>query len=182
MCFVPDPHPGNVLISRDQPGGEPRLALVDYGQVKVLTHAQRLQAARLMVALARADAGNPAHRRAVCALASEMGAASARGDADIGFELVRVYFDRDDLLVTRGMNTQAFIGELSAQDPPTAAAQAFVLMSRASLLLRGLGHCLNQHRSCAQAWAPIAERVLREAGAEPVRVLLLVLDRAEGHE
>ena len=47
-------------------GGE-TLALVDFGQVKRLTTRQRLQLARLIVALARADAREPQHRAAVAA-------------------------------------------------------------------------------------------------------------------
>jgi len=172
-AFNGDPHPGNLLVTRDAGAGlgGARLALVDYGQVKVLSHAERLQVARLMVGLARADERNAAHRAAVAALLRDMGGATQRNDPDVQYELARLFFDRDDKLVTRGLNTQAYIEHLNERDPQTQVAQQFVLVARCSLMLRGLGHLLNQHRSAAQAWAPIAEKVLREAGEDPETVL-----------
>jgi aarF domain-containing kinase len=171
-AFNGDPHPGNLLVTRDEAAaGGARLALVDYGQVKVLSAAERLQVARLMVGLARADEHNAAHRRAVAALLRDMGTRTARNDPDVMFEMARLFFDRDDKLVTRGKNTQAFIEELNARDAADEVGQNFVLVARCSLMLRGLGHLLNQHRSAAKAWAPIAERVLLAAGELPDGVL-----------
>jgi len=181
-AFNGDPHPGNLLVTRDAaagPGGA-RLALIDYGQVKVLTRAERLQMARLMVALARADGNSAADRAAVAALLRDMGGATKRNDPDVLYELARLFFDRDDPLVTGGLNTQAYIEELNDRDPQTEVAQNFVLAGRCSLMLRGLGHLLNQHRSAAKAWAPIAERVLREAGEDPERVLAEAPGRLRG--
>ncbi len=43
----------------------------------------------------------------------------------------------------------------------------YVMSGRCSLMLRGLGHMLNQHRAAATAWRPFAERVVREAGQDP---------------
>lgn len=37
-------------------------------------------------------------------------------------------------------------------------------VSMVGLFLRGLGHALQQPRNLAEAWAPYAERALREAG------------------
>lgn len=36
------------------------------------------------------------------------------------------------------------------------------MVGRASILLRGLAHMLQQSRSVAKSWKPIAERVLKE--------------------
>ena len=66
---------------------------------------------------------------------------------------------------------QVYVEALNAADRTVTVGDDFVLVSRASLMLRGLGHLLNQHRSAATAWAPIAERVLRAAGEDPRRVL-----------
>ncbi|OSX71506.1 hypothetical protein BU14_0526s0007 [Porphyra umbilicalis] len=49
-----DSHPGNILIDRHWSG--PRVGLVDFGQAKRLTPAQRTGIARLVVALADGDA------------------------------------------------------------------------------------------------------------------------------
>ena len=172
-AFNGDPHPGNLLITRPAPGAQPaRLALVDYGQVKVLTREERLKVARLMVGLASADEKNPAHRAAVAALLRDMGFSTARNDPDVIYANAVLFFDRDDELVTGGKNTQAYIEELQARDATVTLGDAYVLVARCSLMLRGLGHMLNQHRSAAAAWAPIARRVLREAGEDPEKVLL----------
>jgi aarF domain-containing kinase len=171
-AFNGDPHPGNVLVSQPNPGAPPRIALVDYGQVKVLTAAQRLQVARLMAAHARAQPQNPAHRARICQLMRSMGFSGERGDVDVGYALSQLFFDKDDLLVTGGKNTQAYIEGLQARDATKDVGQDFVLVARCSLMLRGLGHQLNQHRSAALAWQPIADKVMREMGEDPDKVLL----------
>ena len=179
-AFNGDPHPGNLLITRPQPGSQRHaLALIDYGQVKELTLEERLKVARLMVALARADEADAAQRAGVARLLRDTGFATARNDPDVIFENARLFFDRDDPLVTRGLNTQAYIEELQARDATKTLGDAYVLVARCSLMLRGLGHLLNQHRSAAKAWAPTAEKVLREAGEDPAQVLPRAVERAK---
>jgi hypothetical protein len=85
-------------------------------------------------------------------------------DPFVGYETAKLYFDRDDKIATRGMHVQEFVEDLGARDPVTSINDDFVLAGRASMMLRGLGHALNQHRSTAGAWLPQAQRVLREAG------------------
>ena len=85
--------------------------------------------------------------------------------------MARLYFDKDDRVTTGGRNPQAVVEDLQARDPVRVVPDSFVLVARASLMLRGLGHMLNQHRSCAAAWAPLAEGVLRAAGEDPAEVL-----------
>jgi aarF domain-containing kinase len=171
-AFNGDPHPGNVLVSRPRGHAQPpRIALVDYGQVKVLCREDRLKVARLMAAHARADPSSRAHRTRICALMRDMGFSGERGDVDVGYELSRVFFDADDLLVTGGKNTQAFIEAMQARDATKTIGDNFVLVARCSLMLRGLGHQLNQHRSAARAWRPIADAVLRENGEDPELIL-----------
>jgi aarF domain-containing kinase len=165
-------HPGNVLVSRPVPNAPPRIALVDYGQVKSLTRGERLQLARLMAAHARADPANAAHRRRITALMRDMGFSGERNDPDVGYALSRLFFDADDALVTGGMNTQAYIESMQARDATKDIGDNFVLVARCSLMLRGLGHMLNQHRSAAKAWQPMADAVMREAGENPEAVLL----------
>ena len=128
-----DPHPGNILLSRRAPRGPPAggggrngggggsspgdalvtpnlgdetLALVDFGQVKRLSPQQRLQLARLIVALARCEPSNPAHRAAVAARLREMGMVTERNDPDVLFKYAQLFFDADDKLVTGGQNVQ----------------------------------------------------------------------------
>lgn len=170
-AFNGDPHPGNILAVRESDGSLSHLALVDYGQVKTLEAAQRRTLARVIIALARADPENPAHRARVGEMVNAAGFATARNTPDALFTLAQLAFDRDDPLVTGGKHVMALMQDLQAADPTSQMADDFVLAARASLMLRGLGHMLGQHRSVAAAWAPIAERVLRDAGEDPDEVL-----------
>jgi aarF domain-containing kinase len=173
-CFNGDPHPGNLLaVRRPSDGGLERIALVDYGQVKELPPHQRTALARLVVALARADAANPEHRGVIAGLLNAVGFKTAHNTPDALFTLAQIGIDRDDALVTGGRNCLALMQELFAADPTVAMADDFVLVVRASLMLRGLGHMVGQHRSVAAAWAPLAEAVLRAAGEDPDNILPL---------
>jgi hypothetical protein len=51
--------------------------------------------------------------------------------------------------------------ELQKQDPIVELPKPFLMVSRSSLLLRGLAHALKQNRSVAKSWRPIAESVLQ---------------------
>jgi len=169
--FNGDPHPGNVLLSAPPGGRAPTLALVDYGCVKALAPDDRLRLARLVVALARADAGSRADRAAVARAARETGLRTARNDPDTQFKIAALYFDRDDKLATGGLHVQQYIDALEREDRVTRISDDMVLAVRAGLMLRGLGHALGQHRSCAAAWRRHAERVMREAGEDPAAPL-----------
>ena len=100
-----------------------------------------------------------------------MGVRTARADPDVLYNLALLYFDRDDALVTGGRHVQAHLETLAARDPVVAVGDDYVLAVRTSLLLRGLGHALNQHRSAAAAWQPMADAVVRAAGEDPDRLL-----------
>ena len=64
--FQGDPHPGNILLLDDG-----RVGLIDWGQVKELGVAERLQFARLVVALADRDRPLVAELWAACGFATE---------------------------------------------------------------------------------------------------------------
>ena len=166
-AFNGDPHPGNVLVSRSSPGAPPRLALVDYGQVKMLAPDQRLALARLIVALAAAPhPPTPADEVAIAPLMASLGYRSRKSDASVTFAAARLFYDRDDVLITQGLNTQAYIERLEGRDQRISSGDDFVLVGRCSLLLRGLGHMLCQDRSAAKMWRPLAEKVIKEAEAK----------------
>jgi hypothetical protein len=73
-----------------------------------------------------------------------------------------VGYDLDSKTLTGGKHIQLFMEELQARDPIIQLPTDFIMVSRASLMLRGLAHALHQSRSTAKAWRPIAERVLRD--------------------
>lgn len=106
--FNGDPHPGNLLVVRDRATRDfKQLALVDYGQVKSLTREQRLALARLIVALSRADPSNPALVDRIASIVRSMGLATEKNNPYVQFKLAQIGFDRDDPLVTNGLNLQA---------------------------------------------------------------------------
>lgn len=173
--FNGDPHPGNFLLnyssdtSRRFNSSDPKIALVDYGQVKVLTKEQRLQLARLLVALARMDDSNPSKedRLHIAKCIGAMGFETRRKDPEVAFKAARVYFDRDDRVITVNRHIQQYIEDLDAEDATTKVVDDFVLVVRANVMLRGLGHMLNQHRRASIMWKGIAEKVMRDAGEDP---------------
>jgi len=170
-AFNADPHPGNVLVTKA--GGRTRLALVDYGQVKTLTPQQRLQLSRLIVGLSRADHSNPEHRKVVGTLINDMGLHTQRDDPDVCFEIAKLFFDVDDPIALKGKHIQVYLEDLYSRDASKSVGEEFVLVGRCSIMLRGLGHSLNQHRSGAKAWAPFAERVMLENGERPADIFAL---------
>lgn len=68
----------------------------------------------------------------------------------------------DSKELTKGKHIQMFMEDLQARDPIKELPKSFLMVSRITLMLRGLAHALHQSRSVAKAWRPIAERVLRE--------------------
>eukprot|EP00527_Entomoneis_sp_CCMP2396_P006394 CAMPEP_0198155298 /NCGR_PEP_ID=MMETSP1443-20131203/69064_1 /TAXON_ID=186043 /ORGANISM="Entomoneis sp., Strain CCMP2396" /LENGTH=608 /DNA_ID=CAMNT_0043822045 /DNA_START=84 /DNA_END=1910 /DNA_ORIENTATION=- len=155
--FNGDCHPGNVLLCRDELNeSEPQLGLIDYGQVKRLTKEQRHLFAKLIIAL---DEGN---RDLVVKYLTEAGHKSQKMDAEAMYLYAKVAFDNDSREITGGLHIQLFMEKLQEKDPVISIANDFVMVSRCTLLLRGLAHALKQSRTIARAWRPIAERVLQE--------------------
>lgn len=174
--FNGDPHPGNILLlnkkresdkfnsllgSRRSSYGHGlpyRLGLIDYGQVKKITKKDRIIMCKLVIAMAEEDQDE------VVWLMKETGYRSKNMDPDIMYKYCRVSFDEDNMKITNGMHIQAFMEYLDGADPVESLARDFIMISRVTVLLRGLAHKLHQSRSVAKAWKPIAERVLREEG------------------
>jgi len=155
--FNGDPHPGNILLLGVKEG-KPQLGLIDYGQVKTLSREERLVFCRLILALADDD------KDAVVKALKEAGYKSQKMDEDIMYTYARVAYDEDNETLTQGKHIQLFMEQLHDSDPVEHLPQQYILASRVSILLRGLGHAVHQSRSVAKAWRPIAEKVLREEG------------------
>jgi hypothetical protein len=62
------------------------------------------------------------------------------------------------------MINQVYMEYLQDQDPVLQLPRDFIMVGRVSIMIRGLAHALNQSRSVAKAWKPIAEKVLRDEG------------------
>lgn len=155
--FNGDCHPGNILLCWDEKRDRPQLGLIDYGQVKPLTKDQRHWFAKLIIAL---DDNN---RDSICNLLKEAGYRSKKMNPEVMHLYATVAFDNDTREITGGQHIQLFMEDkIQAVDPIEELPKDFVMVSRCTLLLRGLAHALKQSRTIAKAWRPIAERVLRE--------------------
>ena len=74
----------------------------------------------------------------------------------------KVGYDQDNHELTGGKHIQIFMEDLQARDPIDELPRDLLMVSRASIMLRGLAHHLQQSRSVAKIWRPIAEQVLKE--------------------
>jgi hypothetical protein len=68
-------------------------------------------------------------------------------------------------LFVYSMMNQVYMEYLQDQDPVRQLPRDFIMVGRVSIMIRGLAHALNQSRSVAKAWKPIAEKVLRHEGS-----------------
>eukprot|EP00970_Alexandrium_tamarense_P004410 scaffold749_cov193-Alexandrium_tamarense.AAC.10 len=156
-CFNGDPHPGNILLlGVDE--GKPQLGLIDYGQVKQISKEERILFCKIIVALANKD------KEMVVQCMKEAGYKTQRMDPDIMYRFATLAYDEDNHELTEGQHIQLYMEHLHHKDPVEHLPQQYIMASRVSILLRGLGHAVHQSRSVAEAWKPIAEKVLKEEG------------------
>mmetsp|Transcript_13476 Transcript_13476/g.31324 ORF Transcript_13476/g.31324 Transcript_13476/m.31324 type:complete len:90 (+) Transcript_13476:1675-1944(+) len=73
----------------------------------------------------------------------------------------KVAFDQDNEKLTDGKHIQVFMEDLEKADPIVSVPRELFMVSRTSILLRGLAHALRQSRSIAEVWKPIAEKALK---------------------
>jgi len=92
----------------------------------------------------------------------EAGFQSERMDPEVIFLYAKVSYDQDSKELTNGKHIQMFMEDLQSRDPIKQLPEKFMMIGRASILLRGLAHALKQSRSVAKIWRPIAERVLKD--------------------
>jgi len=148
-CLNCDPHPGNVLLMPDG-----TLGLIDFGQVKCLTLEERLLYARLLVALADQDSFG------IVSAYKAMGVRTKYNCPAVLQAWATILNDRDDASVLEGHNFQNYMEELNRRDPILQAPTTFVLVQRASCLLRGCAIVLGQPVSLAQKWREKAQDLL----------------------
>jgi aarF domain-containing kinase len=155
--FNGDPHPGNVLLLGLEEG-RPQIGLIDYGQVKKISKEERLRLCKIIVALA--DDNRPE----VVRLVKEAGFISKSMNAEVIYKFAKVSYDEDNFLLTDGKHIQLYMDDLFAQDPVEELPTNYIMVGRTSVILRGLAHALNQSRSLAKEWRPIAVSELKKDG------------------
>lgn len=138
----------------------PALGLIDYGQVKSISKKDRILLCKLYIAL---DDDN---RDEISRLMDESGFRTKYSKEDIMYKYCKLYLDQDNMALFGGKHMQVFIEELEKTDPVENIPRDLIMVHRTTLLLRGLAHALNQSRSVARAWRPIAEKVLKGEGIE----------------
>jgi len=173
-CFNADPHPGNILYLADTQ----QLGLIDYGQVKRLTDAQRVGLATSVLLVAAAFSHEPrenpkadptAHERARASIAAHsirMGMKTERMLPETLYEMNMTYFGRMDPLWFYPKNLIQWSDAIQKKDALGNLDEIdfLVMVNTASMMIRGLGEMLQQSRNLATAWKPLAEQVLRDAG------------------
>lgn len=154
-AFNGDPHPGNILLLKDG-----RLGLVDYGQVKRFTNDQRIAYAKLVVALAEDD-----RNEIVRVLRDEMGVRTRHNNEEILYKLACFWNDRETDDITGGRHMQAFLDWAESVDPIVDPGD-FIMASRMSMLLRGMGRAFGLQLRSSKAWEHIAREKLVESAEQ----------------
>ncbi|KAG7346989.1 hypothetical protein IV203_006058 [Nitzschia inconspicua] len=153
--FNGDPHPGNILLLREK-DGSPALGLIDYGQVKRISKETRHLFAKLVIALDEDD------KEQIVALMKEAGMKTKNNDPEVFYLYAKVSYAEITEKILQGRHIQVFMEDLEKRDPIVQLPLELIMVSRCSILLRGLALALHQNRNVATAWRPIAERVLEE--------------------
>ncbi|KAL3919176.1 MAG: hypothetical protein SGILL_003885 [Bacillariaceae sp.] len=153
--FNGDPHPGNILLLREE-DGTPTLGLIDYGQVKRLSRETRHLFAKLIIALDEDD------KDKIVELMKEAGMKTKNNDPEVFYLYAKVSYAEITEKILQGRHIQVFMEDLEKRDPIVQLPVELIMVSRCSVLLRGLALALHQNRNVAAAWRPIAEKVLKE--------------------
>ena len=132
------------------------MGLIDYGQVKKISKAERHLLCKIIIALANDN------KPEIIQLMKEAGYKSKYMDDEVIYKYAKVSYDEDNDELTEGKHIQVFMESLEARDPIEQLPTQYIMVGRTSVMLRGLAHALRQSRSVADAWKPIAEKVLQD--------------------
>jgi aarF domain-containing kinase len=154
--FNGDPHPGNIMLLKDG-----RLGLIDYGQVKHMTVAQRIVYAKLILAHARNDAAE-----VVRIHFEEQGVRTQKSDPKIAYLYSAFYNDRDSEDVCGGLNIASFIDYLEREDPMVRLPEAYIMAGRVSVMMRGMGKAFGLSLRTSKLWEEDAAAFLKSQGVD----------------
>ena len=149
--FSGDPHPGNIILLKNNDIG-----LIDYGQIKTLSPADRRNFAKLVILL---DDGK---EKEVVAHVKMMGFETEHNDDYVLFKTIQVALDCDDKSFTGGKNLQMFMEEMNKRDKTSKIPEQHVMSIRVCVLLRGIATLLGHEPiHIAREWREYAERAIQ---------------------
>ena len=149
-AFHTDPHPGNLILTTDG-----KLGILDWGQRAYLRRPQRLQLARIVIALASED----------YELAARLTMASGSFDLEVPCKeaftaFALTYFDTRPSPLAN-LNVFDLDNSPLANNGLKKSTPSAFLLVRVSFLIRGLMEQLRVESSMAYTWEGIARRALR---------------------
>lgn len=147
--FNSDQHPGNIMLLKNG-----KIGLIDFGQVKRIDMQTRETYAKLMIAHSNRDI------ETVVKLHFDVGTRTKYSKPDIAYRFSAFYNDRNTPDICGDMNIATFIDYLEAQDPMKKLPDEFILLSRSSLMLRGMGNAFGLQLSVADLYKSSAETFL----------------------
>lgn len=152
-----DPHPGNILV--DFPtdvNKKPTIGLIDYGQCKQLTPAERVQVARLIVSIAEKQSDDVIAEN-FRTLGIKTKNDSTRFLADFG----RLMFGS---LEAKHLDHR-WHKDLHKEDRVLYFPKELSMVYRTALLLRGLAMSLQFNPSVGEVWKHHALEAIKEHGS-----------------
>lgn len=135
--------------------------MIDYGQVKIMSVQERVVYAKLILALARDD------KREVQRIHfQEQGVLTRRNDPEVAYLFSAFYNDRDSHDVCQGLNIASFIDHLEALDPMVRLPEEYLMASRVSIMMRGMGKAFGLQLRMSKQWEKEASAFLKSQGIE----------------
>jgi len=157
-CFNADPHPGNILVVQDvnNPSKQPKIGLIDYGQVKRLTTEERVKIANLILSIADKESDEAiANNFRILGIKTKTD--STKFLAEFG-RLMFGSFEAKHL-------DHSWHRELHERDRVLYFPNELSMVYRTALLLRGLAMSLQFNPSVGEAWRHHALETIRLHGA-----------------
>lgn len=126
-----------------------------------MTTQERITYAKLIIALARDDRAEVQRIHF-----QEQGVVTKRNDPEVGYLFSAFYNDRDTPDVCKGMNIANFIDHLEALDPMVKVPEEYIMASRVSIMMRGMGKAFGLQLRMSKMWEQEARDFLRSQGIE----------------
>jgi aarF domain-containing kinase len=152
-CFNGDPHPGNILELENG-----KIGLIDYGQCKILSEAERLKLSKIVYELSSQNINDGT----VTAAMHDFGFRFKNNLDHVIRKTAALFFDSDLDRIKLGLpSPQDYLLYLQSLDPMLEVPDAAVFVARASFLFRGMATMIGEnHIHTCRRWASHAKFAL----------------------